>query len=64
MIYFQRILSKNRDANNSNTNWIENQDWEAFIKKDLPGLESKILKLEAEIASELKECKVIKGFAE
>jgi hypothetical protein len=35
-----------------------------LTNKDLPAVETKILRLEAEIASELKECKVIKSLAE
>ena len=57
-------MSKNKETNESNSAWIENQDWELFANKDLPSIETKILKLEAEIASEQKECKIIKGFAE
>ena len=61
---FQKLLSENKDTNNSNAEWIENQDWTSFAGNDLPAIETKILKLEAEIASGLKECKTIKGFAE
>lgn len=62
--HFLKQLSKNKETNESNSAWIENQDWELFANKDLPSIETKILKLEAEIASEQKECKIIKGFAE
>lgn len=61
---FLKLLSENKDTNNSNTEWIENQDWNSFAGNDLPAIETKILKLEAEIASGLKECKTIKGFAD
>lgn len=59
-----KSISQNKLANTSNISWIENQDWEMLTNKDLPAVETKILRLEAEIASELKECKVIKSLAE
>lgn len=61
--YLER-LSKTKVANNSNADWIENQNWEQFTGKELPAVETKILKLEADIAQEVKECKVIKGLTE
>ena len=54
----------NKDANTLNASWLEEQDWTLFGKKDLPVIETKILKLEAEIASELKECNIIKSISE
>ena len=43
---------------------MEEQDWKIFEKKALPVIETKVLKLEAEIASELKECNIIKSIYE
>ena len=57
-------MSESKDANNSNANWIENQNWEQFTDRELPAVETKILKLEADIAQEVKECKFIKSLAE
>ena len=54
-------MSGNKDANTLNASWLEEQDWKLFEKKDLPVIETKVLKLEAEIASELKECNIIKS---
>ena len=61
---YLKKLSENKDVNNSNADWIENQNWDGFAGKELPAVETKILKLEAEIATGLKECKNIKGVAE
>lgn len=61
---YLKNISQNKLANTSNLNWIENQDWDMLTNKDLPAVETKILRLEAEIASEFKECKVIKNLAE
>ena len=63
-ILFQERLSETKVANNSNADWIENQNWEQFTGKELPAVETKILKLEADIAQEVKECKVIKSLTE
>ena len=57
-------MSGNKDANTLNASWLEEQDWKLFEKKDLPVIETKVLKLEAEIASELKECNIIKSISE
>ena len=57
-------MSESKDANNSNANWIENQNWEQFTDRELPAVETKILKLEADIAQEVKECKFIKSLTE
>ena len=57
-------MSGNKDSNTVNASWLEEQDWTLFGKKDLPVIETKILKLEAEIASELKECNIIKSISE
>ena len=55
-----KLLSDNKETNKSNADWIENQDWSEFATKELPALELKNLKLEAELARRLKECKQIK----
>ena len=55
-----KLLSDNKETNKSNADWIENQDWSEFATKELPALELKNLKLEAELARRLKECKHIK----
>ena len=64
ILNFQKLLSESKDANNSNANWIENQNWEQFTDRELPAVETKILKLEADIAQEVKECKFIKSLSE
>jgi hypothetical protein len=63
-IKYLKHLSGNKDSNTINASWLEEQDWTLFGKKDLPVIETKILKLEAEIASELKECNIIKSISE
>jgi len=63
-IRYLKHLSGNKDSNTVNASWLEEQDWTLFGKKDLPVIETKILKLEAEIASELKECNIIKSISE
>lgn len=63
-IRYLKHLSGNKDANTLNASWLEEQDWKLFEKKDLPVIETKVLKLEAEIASELKECNIIKSISE
>jgi len=61
---YLKLLSESKDANNSNANWIENQNWEQFTDRELPAVETKILKLEADVAQEVKECKFIKSLTE
>lgn len=63
-IRYLKHLSGNKGSNTVNASWLEEQDWTLFGKKDLPVIETKILKLEAEIASELKECNIIKSISE
>ena len=62
--FLQKQLSDNKETDKSNASWIENQNWEQFTDKELPAVETKILKLEADIAQEVKECKVIKSLTE
>ena len=61
---FQKLLSENKETDKSNAYWFENQNWTEFAAKDLPALETKMLKLEAELARKLKECKEIKKSVE
>jgi len=63
-INYLKQLSDNKETDKSNASWIENQNWEQFTDKELPAVETKILKLEADIAQEVKECKVIKSLTE
>lgn len=59
-----KLLSDDKDTNRSNADWINNQDWSEFATKQLPALETEVLRLEAELAHRLKECKQIKGSVE
>ena len=63
-IYFQKQTSENKDTTNSNQHWIQNHDWVQFANKDLPAIETRILKLEAQIATGLKKCNDIKKVEE